>query len=80
MDFELIVMLRRANDATVAHHISLLRKLISGKKTDAYVIDAFSIPSRSAVSVDGLGVASSDPIMSQEWHSLCGGLLRRPHV
>ena len=44
MDFGLIVMLRRANDATVAHHITLLRKLISGKKTDAYVMDAFLHP------------------------------------
>ena len=41
MDFSLVVMLRRANDGQGAQHISLVAKIVSGKKTGAYVMDAF---------------------------------------
>ena len=34
-------MLRRANNGQGAQHISLVAKIVSGKKTGAYVMDAF---------------------------------------
>jgi hypothetical protein len=40
MDLEMIVILERANDGSVAQHISLAKKIIPGKKTVAYVMDA----------------------------------------